>query len=185
METSDDDERIPRIAASSITPREFEARFLAANRPCILTGLGVGWRACSEWADAGRAAIFEPLRERFGGEEVTVHDCSRTVLGRYRTSEMRLDDLLDLWARGEGSSLYLKDWNLAMMEADPSDRNGSEWYATPAHFARDWLNGFAHATEQVSDHRFCYVGRAGTFTPLHTDGEPLFLRYLTVPWPWP
>ncbi|KAJ1619047.1 hypothetical protein T492DRAFT_1151005, partial [Pavlovales sp. CCMP2436] len=102
LPTSDDndDERVPRLAMSSITPREFESRFVRTNRPCILIGVGSGWRACREWADAGRA-IFEPLRERFGEEEVTVHDCSKKVLGRYRTSEMRLDALFALWERGE------------------------------------------------------------------------------------
>lgn len=162
MSTSDGySDDIARLDAST-SPREFEAHFLRRNVPCILTGVGRDWLACKEWGCGGQAAL-DALAARFGDEEVSVHDCSSTVAGRFRISEMRLADLFALWSRGEGSSLYLKDWNLALNDSS------TEYYVTPEHFSRDWLNGHAHSTEQASDHRFVYIGRGGTFTPLHKD----------------
>lgn len=153
---------VARISITDISPPEFEERFLRRNEPCILTGVGRDWPACKEWVAGGLPAL-DALEQRFGGETVSVHDCGASVLGRYRISEMRLAELLALWSNGKGASLYLKDWNLAL--GAPS----TEFYATPPHFARDWLNGHAHATGQASDHRFVYIGRGGTFTPLHKD----------------
>jgi hypothetical protein len=136
---------------------------MAPNQPCVLTGVGGEWRACREWADQAGSARLDALRASFGSCTVSVHDCAKSVAGRARISEMRLADVLDGWERGELASLYIKDWNLAL--SDPAATH----YETPPHFASDWLNGHAHATDQASDHRFVYVGRAGTFTPLHKD----------------
>lgn len=136
---------------------------MASNRPCVLKGVGSDWRACREWADQTGCARLDALRARFGDEAVSVHDCAKSVAGRARISEMRLGDVLDGWKAGQLASMYIKDWNLAL--SDP----GASHYETPPHFASDWLNGHAHATAQASDHRFVYIGRAGTFTPLHKD----------------
>lgn len=155
---------VPRFALDELPPAEFETRFMAANQPCVLTGVGREWRACREWADQQTGgARLEALRARFGDEAVSVHDCAASVAGRARISEMRLGDVLDGWEAGQFASLYVKDWNLALN--DPAVAH----YETPPHFAADWLNAHAHETGQASDHRFVYVGRAGTFTPLHKD----------------
>ena len=57
---------------------------------------------------------------------------------------------------------YLKDWNYCK-----AHEHECQLYTRPPYFAEDWLND--HEAQQASDHRFVYLGPAGTFTPLHKD----------------
>merc|ERR1712129_187590 len=42
------------------------------------------------------------------------------------------------------------------------------FYQTPIHFADDWLN-FYWQSKGTTDYKFCYLGPAFSWTPLHKD----------------
>ena len=176
-----------------MTVAQFHARYMLPNRPVLIdiSELTSEWRVFTDWVDATapgagssdrRTLNHAHLRENFGGAMVTTYDCSaKRVMGRLPHSEMPLAQYLDWW---EGKSpqqleevsscgaeepvhsrtdqkLYLKDWNFAKENPD------YKLYTCPAYFKEDWLN--EHEQDHASDHRFVYLGPAGTFTPLHKD----------------
>ena len=53
---------VPNISVDDISPHEFEARYMAPNLPCVLSGVGSEWRACREWADQAGGARLDALR---------------------------------------------------------------------------------------------------------------------------
>jgi len=56
---------------------------------------------------------------------------------------------------------YLKDWHFRR-------DGGGNWYAPPPGLDDDWLN--RHCDRRgADDFRFCYLGGAGSRTPLHAD----------------
>lgn len=74
--------------------------------------------------------------------------------GRYSDSGARLD------------LKYLKDWHFAAQHPEYGA------YETPPHVADDWLNDHWAALNDADgdgDHRFVYLGPAGTRTSLHAD----------------
>ena len=84
---------------------------------------------------------------------------------------MSLDEYAGWWsARSPGAPpLYLKDWSFSREQPE------YHAYETPAHVADDWLNEHWSATsggdggDSGGDHRFVYVGPAGSRTALHAD----------------
>jgi hypothetical protein len=147
-----------------MTRERFERDFQAKNLPCVLTDIGsLGWRAAKEWVDqASGEADMEALRSKFGHHEVTVHGADG------RREDMTLTDYIDWWQqnRGSGEWKYLKDWHLASQQPDYAA------YSVPECLGADWLNEHWGATcsqSQGGDHRFVYIGPAGSFTALHAD----------------
>ena len=41
--------QVERVDGTSLTYAEFVDRFMAPNRPVVLTGLTASWRACEDW----------------------------------------------------------------------------------------------------------------------------------------
>lgn len=87
---------------------------------------------------------------------------------------MSVSEYAQWWSRDErkGSLQYLKDWHLAALEPDYAA------YEVPPCLGEDWLNEHwaacaastgAAATASGGDHRFVYVGPAGSRTRLHAD----------------
>ena len=156
---------VPRIPIASLTPEEFRERFMAPNLPVMLTGAADSWRATAEWVAAAGQPAVSTLAALFPDSEVSVVD------GKGTRREMSISEYATWWERrGEGEPpLYLKDWHLPHLHAEYGA------YALPAHVADDWLNEHWSATsggdggDSGGDHRFVYVGPAGSRTALHAD----------------
>lgn len=105
------------------------------------------------------------LKRLFGHHEVSVHDARGT------REDMTLADYADWWLAECGVAAsrewkYLKDWHLAHLEPD------YQAYHVPDCLGGDWLNEHWMASTTRSeggDHRFVYVGPAGSCTSLHAD----------------
>ena len=162
---------VPRVPLSEITAEEFRERYMVPNEPVLLTGAAQGWRATAEWIDhAGQPAVGE-LATLFPRSQVTVVD------GAGRRQEMSLSEYSAWWAGRDGAApLYLKDWHL------PCHHPEYGAYELPEHVADDWLNehwaassggggggGGGGGSDSGGDHRFVYVGPAGSRTALHAD----------------
>lgn len=174
MQLTNEEEAVPRRPIDSLTPAEFRRLYLVPNRPVVLTGATVGWRAASDWVTADGEPDLPALARLFGEDVVPVADCSRNgrLGGRAAAAcrDMRVAEYAAWWqgsGRASGECLYLKDWTFAAKH--PEYRA----YHTPAPLADDWLNEHWAArrgeAEEVGDHRFVYLGPAGSTTPLHAD----------------
>ncbi|GJE99471.1 cupin-like domain-containing protein [Phanerochaete sordida] len=164
------------------TYEEFLECHLKQNKPVIIgRRLIEGWPALQEWTQSSTSEADDismeinwgHLSEAFGDQDVSVSDCSQAdSFGNLECESAKLKDVVTKWQKGDGQSLYVKDWHLARsVESAPSStrRTGTvPFYTTPTIFADDWMNAYytAHTSD---DFRFVYVGAAGTFTPLHRD----------------
>ena len=151
---------VDRVRIASLTPEEFAERYLRPNRPVLLTGVGELWR-CQHWVTADGRPDIAFLAATFGDSSVPVAspDGSRSTMtvAEYVT-----------WWRGSRASgpRYLKDWHFVAQHPEYGA------YETPPHVADDWLNDHWAALGDADgdgDHRFVYLGPAGTRTKLHAD----------------
>ena len=164
----------------------FYAEHLYPLRPCLIAAEAAGshrWPCREAWA-TGPTSRWAGLR-RYGGADVQVAVCGERTFDDQAREGMRMHAFLD-WmdARGavgrgdeEGNPLqttspsdsrllYLKDWHFCRDAA----AHGEEVYAVPETFAEDWLNDhYAHVLGGVDDYRFCYLGPARSWTPVHAD----------------
>ena len=151
---------VDRVPIASITPAEFAERYLRPNRPVLLTGVGESWR-CQHWVTVDGRPDIAFLAATFGDSSVPVAspDGSRSTMtvAEYVT-----------WWRGPRASgpHYLKDWHFVAQHPEYGA------YETPPHVADDWLNDHWAALGDADgdgDHRFVYLGPAGSRTKLHAD----------------
>ena len=104
-------------------------------------------------------------------------DCSsRDSFGDLECETRTFGDVVELWERGEGQHLYVKDWHLArsvFQSQAQSPGPGQAFYTTPDIFKDDWMNAYytssSSSSSSSSDFQFVYIGTPGTFTPLHQD----------------
>lgn len=180
-EHSPADVEIPRISLS-IGADQICDMYIRKNKPFILLDAGVeNWRAWKEWrstCDSGDDRVrpdFARLTELFGSADAPITNCKS---GQVIT--LPICEFLTAWSKSEEGYApplrYLKDWHIAR------DFPRYEAYATPLPFKEDWLNDWWANPEgreawakqhkvphEMNDYRFCYMGSAGTFTPLHHD----------------
>ncbi|CAL4956270.1 unnamed protein product [Urochloa decumbens] len=183
--------QVERVDGTSLTYAEFVDRFMAPNRPVVLTGLTASWRACEDWTLPGPGDSRRPdlgfFARNFPSPLVQVADCSSREFTDQKRLEMSMQEFIDHWtgeAHGgstsgdrESSLLYLKDWHFV------KEYPNYIAYTTPTFFVDDWLNMYLdshpihrdsdianHRNEiNCSDYRFVYMGAKGTWTPLHAD----------------
>lgn len=197
---------IPRLTdVPSYT--EFLESYLKPNRPVIIgPALVKDWPALQLWArkpepesvskspSSRRMVDWDYLEAHYGLCEVSVANCSTAdSFGNLECEPALFGSVVAQWKRGDGQSLYAKDWHLPRAVESPpipTPRNQSRnqtqsngepdtsdpqlkptpgaFYSTPSIFRDDWMNAYytAHTTD---DFRFVYCGAAGTFTPLHRD----------------
>lgn len=177
-----------RHPVGSISYPEFLETYLKPNRPVILPRSLIEscpafrlWVTSENQDATHHELISNPasidwayLSEHFGDHEVSVSDCTKVdSFGNLECTTARFSDVVAKWTRGEGQSLYVKDWHLARSVethevASPSGTELGAFYSTPDVFKDDWMNAY-YTTYTTDDFRFVYVGAAGTFTPLHRD----------------
>ncbi|KAL6899066.1 hypothetical protein ACP4OV_005724 [Aristida adscensionis] len=179
--------QVERVDGASLTYAEFVDRFMAANRPVVLTGLTSSWRAREDWTLPGPGGCLRPdlgfMARNFPSPLVQVADCSSREFTDQKRLEMSMQEFIDHWVGGSsgearnGSLLYLKDWHFVKEYPDYVA------YTTPSFFVDDWLNMYLdshpvhrdpdianHKNEiNCADYRFVYMGAKGTWTPLHAD----------------
>ena len=162
---------IPRISLHEGVDIQHE--YLRKNSPFFLTDAGLEtWRAWQEWRceDGGEHPNFARLRAIFGAATAPITNCSS---GQKIT--LHISEFLDVWSTSPKPPLrYLKDWHIVR------DFPEYQAYRVPAPFRDDWLNDWwtkgrsawaerNNVPHTANDYRFCYMGSAGTFTPLHHD----------------
>ncbi|ORX38180.1 hypothetical protein BD324DRAFT_619872 [Kockovaella imperatae] len=168
-----------------ITYETFLRDHLILNRPLILDASHTAsWSAAKAWRIVAQPcerlcheADLNAL-SRYGHHVVPVADTSTRCFSEFERDERPLRKVLDLWKAGEGQSLYVKDWHLLDL-VEREGRKVNEVYEVPEIFRDDWMNPGSRVRDEEfaehdrhgtsSDFRFCYVGPAGTFTPLHRD----------------
>ncbi|TVU34050.1 hypothetical protein EJB05_15875 [Eragrostis curvula] len=177
--------QVERVDGRSLTYAEFVDRFMAPNRPVVLTGLTTSWRSCEDWTLPGPGDRRRPnlgfFARNFPSPLVPVADCSSREFTDQKRLEMSMQEFVDHWAGNSedhhGSLLYLKDWHFVKEYPDYVA------YTTPTIFVDDWLNMYLdshpihrdsdianHKNEvNCTDYRFVYMGVKGTWTPLHAD----------------
>ena len=129
------------------------AAALVENRPLLLPGAAAAWRASREWVSEDGTLDVAAMTRLFGDASapVALPDGARreTTVGAYLARHFDKHD-------GEARP-YLKDWHLG----------DGDWYDAPRGLDDDWLGACFEARRD--DFSFCYVGAAGTRTPVHAD----------------
>ena len=164
----DADDGVPRIPMGSMTAERFRAEFMERNLPVMVLGATDGWRAAREWVRADGGPDVARLASLFGGSLVSVVECANGERRARAREPLSLTEYAAWW-RGRASAdapLYLKDWHFQAEHA------GYGAYALDGPLSwldDDWLNEHWAATGCTDDHRFVYLGPAGTYTALHAD----------------
>lgn len=168
---------------------EFAEKYMAQNKPVVLTGLMDDWRACKDWVSPNGKPNLHFFSTHFAKSKVQVADCGTREFTDQKRIEMTVSEFVDHWLRvssdadnNDGgaagrSLLYLKDWHFV--------KEYPEYiaYRTPVDFSDDWLNFYLDKFRMhndpdtyserneisCSDYRFVYMGSKGTWTPLHAD----------------
>lgn len=168
---------------------EFAEKYMAQNKPVVLTGLMDDWRACKDWVSPNGKPNLHFFSTHFAKSKVQVADCGTREFTDQKRIEMTVSEFVDHWLRvssdadnNDGgaagrSLLYLKDWHFV--------KEYPEYiaYRTPVDFSDDWLNFYLDKFHMhndpdtyserneisCSDYRFVYMGSKGTWTPLHAD----------------
>ncbi|PSS06491.1 hypothetical protein PHLCEN_2v3720 [Hermanssonia centrifuga] len=165
----------------SLSYTEFFECYMKTNRPVIIgADLVSSWPAFVLWTTIrekntclpGKEINWDYLADRYGHHEVTVADCATSdSFGNLECTSSPFIDIVNKWKCGEGRSLYVKDWHLALTETSEAiegSKKSQAFYITPDLFRDDWMNSY-YTAHTADDFRFVYVGAAGTFTPLHRD----------------
>ncbi|WVW85244.1 hypothetical protein I302_107282 [Kwoniella bestiolae CBS 10118] len=157
---------------------------LIPNKPFILSS-----KATSYWSASARFRLptskdvskpnLSALRP-YAHHIVPVANTLQQQFSEFERTERSLGEVLDLWEKGEGNGLYVKDWHL-MAEIEGEGRGVEEVYEVPECFRDDWLNppytphprlstsNGGNLSASTSDFRFTYLGPPLTYTPLHRD----------------
>ena len=155
---------VPRVTLLD-SYEHFETRYAAQNSPVLISpGATANWKSADEWVTSDGKPDVDRLVSLFGNHVVTVH--SKTT-GKPR--EMTVAEYAEYWKNRSDELLYLKDWHVAHLAPE------YEAYTVPGSLGEDWLNEHWNASSSSSssstggDHRFVYLGPAGTRTYLHAD----------------
>ncbi len=182
---------IPTVHADDLTYDEFFRRYLIPNYPVVVQGVTSEWNAARDWvtgsgspdviamarslprhACAPVVGVWADDATRTTSKQTSVRDYAKWWAERHGESAPAFDDdsgreTLDL----DGENLYLKDWHFM-------SEHGAEYiaYFCPVWFRDDWLHPcVAEETAKVEDgdldrdHRFVYLGPAGSTTRMHCD----------------
>ncbi|CAN8264569.1 unnamed protein product [Cochlearia groenlandica] len=168
---------------------DFAERYLAKNKPVIISDLTDDWRARRDWVSDNGRPNLNFFATHFGQSRVQVADCDRREYTDQKRLEMSVVEFVEQWTvdsveenveedddKGK-SVLYLKDWHFFKEYPD------YKAYETPPLFCDDWLNIYLdnyqmhedrdnlqkHDQISCSDYRFVYMGGKGSWTPLHAD----------------
>jgi len=176
MEEVSRDLAIPIIEYSEdLSVLDFRQRFLHANRPCLMQGLGESLhfsRVFSQWRTR-ESQINKEWFQKYLGDDTAVPV-------RQQTSTAELDDegranecstvnmTFREWRHTTDSPhLYLKDWHFFKWW-EKNYPTESPLYTVPPLFRNDLLNKLLLKFTD-GDYRFVYWGPPGSETPLHSD----------------
>lgn len=114
-------------------------RHLIPNEPLLLVSSSTShWRARSTW----RVNPDSPSRSSqpnltglraYPHHVVPVADTSKRQYSEFERTERPLGEVLDLWEKGEGEGLYVKDWHLSST-IEGEGRGVEEVYEVPEPF---------------------------------------------------
>lgn len=98
--------------------------YLAANQPVILPNSATAsWPSREKWSTSTDLPDWDVIARLYGSRTVCVTDCDPMSKGK-GPEERLLSEVIDGWRRGEGLSLYVKDFHLALSGVEP-------FYETP------------------------------------------------------
>ena len=136
--------------------------------PVVIEGLVSDWPCSKLWVtEEGAINWSGDLLLTFADAVVPVAHCTKKDFNDQMRSTMTLREFVEQ-RQTETESLYLKDWHLVRDAPE-----GYVAYHLPCFFSDDWINGFwdqqSLKDRDQDDYRFVYIGKKGTFTPLHKD----------------
>eukprot|EP01043_Picozoa_sp_COSAG02_P042511 COSAG02_NODE_3621_length_6458_cov_23.823243_2_plen_459_part_00 len=189
---------VPTVHADDLTYDEFFRCYLIPNNPVVIQGVTSEWSAARDWvtgsgspdvvamakllpghARAPVVGIWADDPTRVTSKQISVRDYAKWWAERHGETAPIFDDINGYGTQNlDGEKLYLKDWHFA-------SEHGAVYsaYSCPVWFRDDWLHPFASeetakvedgqagATEREGgrDHRFVYLGPAGSTTRMHCD----------------
>lgn len=107
------------------------------NTPFILSSeVTTSWPARSKWVNSDSTPNLKGLR-MYEDQIVPVANTFRKEYSEFERSERPLREVLDLWQRGEGDGLYVKDWHL-IAELERSGVAAGEVYTVPECLRGEW-----------------------------------------------
>ena len=150
MDAQGSEGRLSTVAHLKTVPSYsyFLREHLQKNQPCLISSTLVdSWPAFSLWVhdqeDSPTTTYSQPnldyLRERYGGQTVSVAKCSSRAFSDQEREERPLREVIDLWKSGNGKGLYVKDWHLPKIMRE---KGYPPFYETPQIFRDDWMNAF-------------------------------------------
>ncbi|KAL1491713.1 hypothetical protein ABEB36_012270 [Hypothenemus hampei] len=152
---------VPILDANELSYEEFFENFMSKNRPCLIRNISNNWESTAKWVINGKPNVAY-LREQYDHTQVTIYNCSERYYNSQKCQEGTLEQYLKLWEKDNETVYYLKDWHLKLQ------CKNDNFYEVPIYFASDWLNEYFIQCRN-DDYRFVYMGKQGSWTPLHTD----------------
>jgi len=158
--------------------------YMSRNEPILFKrGLTDNWPATRDWIihdGSTHKPNLKYLCLHFGGDLINVHVQSSkgfegSTFYQRQTVDMTLDEYATWWEEYSknlmGPIYYMKDWKFVAAHKNYIA------YVTPGYFRDDWLNASTIDTfksnptlQGMGDaYKFCYLGPAGSITPLHAD----------------
>lgn len=146
-----------------ISYSDFLNSYFLPNQPLLIASpLTQAWPLFSSWLTNESEVKWSYLKEQYGA-------IWHSVNVGHEDKECALRDVFDLWERGDGKSIYVKDLHLPLEILKRGENSVEEELYSIVDLARDdWMNSF-YAAHTRDDFRFVYLGGGQTFTGLHRD----------------
>jgi hypothetical protein len=185
---------IPVVNATDLSYDEFFRRHLLSNTPVVVRGVTSSWNAARDWVTPHGTPDVRSIGNMFPDACAPVVGLWADEPTRAASKQTRVGDYAQWWERThggdqsadcdtgrmplDGDQLYLKDWHFATEHAD-----AYRAYTCPIWFRDDWLHppppparasvSSRQAEQRLEDrgrdHRFVYLGPAGSTTRMHCD----------------
>jgi hypothetical protein len=162
---------------SALSYEQFLDEYMLPNRPVILTDIASverGWKCMDTWTKE-KMPDFDFLATLLSHCSAPVVDCGKGGYGEQEQNVASVGEFLRGWEAelqeetpgtvgNNGEGQYLKDWHFRKEFPKIAENT----YRTPSAFQDDWLNWWCDK-KGLDDFRFVYMGKEGTWTPLHHD----------------
>ncbi|RXK36933.1 hypothetical protein M231_05766 [Tremella mesenterica] len=137
---------------------DFLTHHAIPNTPFLLSSsCTTSWPAVASWRlPSSQTDIAGPSRpnltamRKYENHIVPVANTHKREFSEFERTERPLGQVLNLWEKGEGEGLYVKDWHL-IAQLEYEGGRSEEVYEVPECFRDDWLNPPYHSKPPSSN----------------------------------